>query len=239
MSENLRRRSPDQAFDFESDYGSAYEELAHQLIPAYAQLFQLSIALLEPRVGEEADVLVVGCGTGVELVTFGTLKPGWRQVGVDPSPQMIDLAKTKLEQHGLADRFQLVTGYTEDLPENSAFDVATLFNVMHFLPDDGAKLGLLESVATRLRPGGHFVMVDLYGDSSTSEFQYLLEVWKRYMLVRGLSPEEREVFLERLGTGCHFVPKARILELLAEAGFDDVIQFYRGLLYGGWIARKT
>ncbi len=82
-------------------------------------------------------------------------------------------------------------------------------------------------------------MVDLYGDSSTSEFQYLLEVWKRYMLIRGLSPGEREVFLERLGTGCHFVPKARILELLADAGFDDVIQFYRGLLYGGWIARKT
>jgi len=239
VSDNLRRRRPDPAFDFESDYGSAYEKLAHQLIPAYAQLFQLTIALLEPRVGEEADVLVVGCGTGVELATFGTLKPGWRQVGVDPSPQMIDLAKTKLEQHGLAGRFRLVTGYTEDLPEDPAFDVATLFNVMHFLPDDGAKLGLLESVAARLRPGGHLVMVDLYGDSSTPEFECLLEVWRRYMLIRGLLPEEREVFLERLRTGCHFVPKARILELLADAGFDDVIQFYRGLLYGGWIARKT
>ncbi len=75
-------------------------------------------------------------------------------------------------------------------------------------------------------------MMDLHGDSSTSEFQYLLEVWKRYMLIRGLTPEEREVFLKRVGTGCHFVPKARILELLADAGFGDVIQFSRGLKGG-------
>jgi len=39
VSKNPRGRSPDQAFDFESDYGSAYEKLAYQLIPAYAELF--------------------------------------------------------------------------------------------------------------------------------------------------------------------------------------------------------
>lgn len=239
MSESQRRRPPDNSFDFESEYGARYEKLAHQLIPAYGQLFQLAVALLEPRVGDEADVLVVGCGTGIEMATFGTYKPGWRQVGVDPSPQMIELAKAKLEEHGLEGRFQLVTGYAEDLPDKPQFDVATMFNVMHFMPDDGSKSGLLESVAARLRSGGYLVMVDLHGDASTGEFAYLFEAWKRYMPIRGLTAEEREVFLERVGTGCHFVPEARIMELLASGGFGDVIQFYRGLLYGGWIARRA
>ncbi len=82
------------------------------------------------------------------------------------------------------------------------------------------------------------MLFDLHGDPSTDEFHYLMDVWKHYMLIRGLTEEEREVFVERIGSGCHFVPRERVMDLVAGAGFDEVVQFFRGLLYGGWIARK-
>ena len=38
---------------------------------------------------EYANGLVVGCGSGMELSTFGKLMPNWRITGVDPSEAMI------------------------------------------------------------------------------------------------------------------------------------------------------
>lgn len=232
------RHQPDEVFDFDGAYGVRYEKLAHQLIPAYAQLFPATVALLEGEVTDDADVLVVGCGTGIELTTFGKSKPDWRLTGVDPSPQMIRLAQEKLRDEGLEDRCELLCGYTNDLPRVPAFDAATLFNVMHFLPDDGAKLVLLENIAARLRPGGQLVMVDLHGDPSSETFRRLMSGWQEFMLLRGLSIEERAVFLDRLRQGMHYVPATRILELLNEAGFGQVIQFYNWFLYGGWVAGR-
>ena len=36
----------------------------------------------------------------------------------------------------------------------------------------------------------------------------------------------------------HFVSEHRIIELLSEAGFDGIAEFYRAFLFGGWFARK-
>ena len=182
---------------------------------------------------------MVGCGTGIELATFGTAKPRWRITGVDPSDQMIRLAREKLRARGLADRLELLCGYTDDLPAEPVFDAVTLFNVMHFLPDDGSKLALLKAISTRLGNGGYFVMVDLHGDPDTAEFERLMAGWQMFMLLRGLSTEEREVFLNRLSAGMHYVPESRVLELLREAGFGDITQFYKAFLYGGWVARRV
>ena len=236
---NPTRRRPDEVFDFDGEYGVRYEKLAHQLIPAYAQLFPATLALLAHKVAADAKVLVVGCGTGIEMATFGKSKPSWRLTGVDPSEQMIQLAREKLHNEGLDDRFELICGYADDLSPEPVYDVATLFNVMHFLPDDGAKLALLQSIATRLRAGGHFVVVDLHGDPNTEAFERLMDGWREFMLLRGLTIEERDVFLGRLSRGLHYVPATRIMELLHESGFTNIVQFYSAFLYGGWVATRS
>ena len=232
------QRQPSEAFDFDSEYGARYEKLAHQLIPGYAQLFPTIVALLDGRVADDARVLVVGCGTGIEMATLGKAMPNWQLTGVDPSSQMLELAREKLASEGLASRYELHHGYAEDLPLDPAFDAATLINVLHFLPDDGAKLALLQSVAVRLRPGALFVLFDLHGDPSSMEFEILLNAWKAFMLIRGMSQEERSVFVRRLDEGMHYVPESRILDLLAEAGFKDVTRFCSAFLYGGWVVGR-
>ena len=237
-SDDTRRR-PDATFDFDGEYGARYEKLAHQLIPAYAQLFPATVALLHGQVGDAADILVVGCGTGIEMATFGKAKPGWRLTGVDPSEQMIGFARERLRRDGVVDGWRLVEGHVDDLPHLPSFDAATLFNVLHFLPDDGAKLALLQSIATRLRPDGQLVMVDLHGEPASPEFRRLMSGWEEFMLLRGLTMDERAVFLDRLSEGMYYVPVTRIHALLSEEGLGRIVEFYRAFLYGGWVASRT
>jgi SAM-dependent methyltransferase len=59
------------------------------------------------------SVLDIGCGSGPYLLE--ALKRGARVVtGLDPAPQMLALARSRLEVAGVADRARLVEGYFPD-----------------------------------------------------------------------------------------------------------------------------
>lgn len=132
-------------------------------------------------------------------------------------------------------------GFTDELPESELYDAATLILVMHFLPDDGTKLALLQSIAKRLKQGAAFILADLHGDKDSKRFQYFMAAWRLYQLNNvGVSSVEdyQENFQHRV-KAIQFVPGARIIELLQTAGFNDIEQFSSAYLLGGWIAKFT
>ena len=228
-------------FDFDGDYGDGYEQLARTVIPGYLSSFRQALALLRGRVGPRARVLVVGAGTGIEVVTFKAAEPGWRLTGVDPSAQMLEIAGHRVRQAGIRDGVTLIHGTVDDLDGSGrgGFEAATCFNVMHFLPDDGAKQALLGGIADRLAPGAPFVLFELHGDRAAPDFDELFTAWSRYWEIQGMGDAERVEFLAKIEAGIHWASEARIREMLARAGFEDVRRYYRALLYGGWIARRA
>ncbi len=151
-------------FDFDGDYGKDYEALARQVIPGYRTLFPMFTAIIEPDLPPGARVLVVGAGTGIELIALKRARPDLRLHGVDPSEQMLQIAERRVAEAGLESGVTLQLGYASDVPTRPRFDAATLINVLHFVPDDGAKSALLHDIAGRLRPGAVFVLFDLHGD---------------------------------------------------------------------------
>ena len=227
------------AFDFDGQYGSDYHDFVQRVIPGYHAFFKMGLAVLQTRLSPAARLLVVGCGSGTELLTFGAACPGWSFTAVDPSSQMIETARRAAEAAGLGGRVLFHHGYCADLGGDEAHDAATLINVMHFLPDDGAKQALLESVAARLADGGSFLLFDLHGDPDSPAFARLLEAWDRFMVLQGFSPAERRTFMGRLETGIDYVPEDRIVELARRAGLRLEERYGTGLLYGGWVFGKT
>ncbi len=228
----------DDPFDFDGEYGAGYEALARAVIPGYSDLFDLVAALLVARLGTRARVLVVGAGTGIEVVTFKRAAPAWRLTGVDPARQMLDIAARRTADAGVEDGVRFHHGYVSDLPTGERYDAATVINVLHFVADDGRKAALLEDVALRLKPGASLVLFDLHGDPATEEFARSFAAWREYWRVHGLSDEERAAFEARLDAGIRWVSEPRIRELLAGAGFERIEPFARGLLYGGWVATR-
>lgn len=224
-------------FDFESEYGATYQQRIRRIVPGYDDLATMMLGELIGLTPASAHLLVIGSGAGEEISVMGNARPRWRFTGVDPSAQMIGLATTRIEQLGLTDRVTLHHGTAEELPPEPAFDAATLALVMHFVTGEEKKLALLQQVARRLRPGAPLVLVDSHGDTGSSEFAAEFEAWMRYLTLRGMSGEEHEHYRMQVTASCHFVPEARIRALLADAGFAGPRLFYRGYVFGGWIAR--
>jgi len=118
------------------------------------------IAGLQPAVG--ANVLEIGCGTGRNLVLAARLYPGAQFFGIDVSTEMLTSAISAISRRGMADRICVAHG------DGTAFDPLALFGIPSFdhvmisyslsmIPDWRR---VLQTAATRLKPGGRLHLVD-------------------------------------------------------------------------------
>ena len=126
--------------NFNSKKAAHYEEFARKAIFGYDQLFIMVLSHLEVEHHESANVLVVGCGSGNELTTFGTLMPNWRITGIDPSEEMIKLARVKVDEYNLNKRILLHHGFIESLPDTEKYDFSTLIFVLRFISETKDKI---------------------------------------------------------------------------------------------------
>lgn len=214
---------------------SQYDDTISKLVPGYEAIFQMAQAHLQARLTSPAEVLIVGAGSGKELITFGPLHPAWSLTGVDPSANMLAVARAKIAQYNLQERVKLFQGLVADLPDTPAFDAATCILVMHFLPDDGTKLALLSSIAARLKPGAEFILVDIFGGRDF--VRELGPVWRLHGEQMGL-PTETVQRLEKAQNEFHSISETRTLELLEQVGFEKARRFYTALVYCGWVATR-
>jgi SAM-dependent methyltransferase len=81
-----------------------YDGRIRSMLPGYEALHDTLRPLLRAELGEgRARVLVVGAGTGAEVVGLGEDNPGWRLTGVDPVADMLAIAEGRVRERGLAD----------------------------------------------------------------------------------------------------------------------------------------
>jgi len=216
-----------------------YDNFIRLFCGAYEETFKLTHCYLRAILPMQARILVAGAGTGMEILEFAPCNPGWSFCGVDPSAEMLALARKKFSEKNLAGKIELKKGYVDDLNEEEVFDAATCILVMHFLKDDGSKLELLESICKRIKTGAPFVLIDGFGEPGSMDFEKIKVAWKNYPIISGVPGETVEnIFNEVIMKTVQFVPESRIIELLETAGFTRVSKYFSGFLYGGWMSYK-
>jgi len=114
-----------------------------------------TLARLILRPGER--LLDVGCGTGALLHPLSQRYPEARLTGVDPVPEMLEVARRRLplevDLHG---------GWAEQLPFGGAqFDVVVSCNAFHYFREPAAAVREMTRV---LAPGGRLVITDWCDD---------------------------------------------------------------------------
>jgi tRNA (cmo5U34)-methyltransferase len=122
-----------------STHGDAFSDpqaVAHyadgppRLVPGFTGLQRMIMLLLAERAPDDARVLVLGAGGGLEIKVFAEARPGWSFDGVDPSDAMINLARETLGP--LTARAALHRGLIDIAPEGP-FDAATCILTLHFI----------------------------------------------------------------------------------------------------------
>ena len=202
--------------------------------PGHDGMLQMAWALLAERVPENGHVLVVGAGGGLETRVFAERSPGWCFTGVDPAPEMLDLA---LATAGAAagDRLTLLRGSAAEAPLGP-YDGATLILVLGIIPDDGSKLALLRDIRQRLKPGAPFVLVDQCMDRHGADFPMRVDRYLAYARASGGGEETLDMAGQMLRTNTSIATANRNEALLSEAGFHDTERFYMAMAWSGWVA---
>lgn len=214
---------------------SEYDEMARIALPGYEAMHTMALSILKSHLPKTANLLIVGAGTGMELIHYSQSNPQWSFLGIDPSANMLQIARTKIEQHNLSERITLQQTYTHELPSTPLYDAATSILVMHFIPDD-SKLAFLQSVAQRLKQGAPFILVDIFGKKGAPEFERIITYIQSYWQEMGRTEANIKEMIATFEKGIYPVEEARVYELLQQAGFTNVIRFYTGIWVGGWVA---
>jgi demethylmenaquinone methyltransferase / 2-methoxy-6-polyprenyl-1,4-benzoquinol methylase len=108
----------------------------------------------------DARVLDHATGTGDLALLIARSSPSVRVVGMDPSTEMLRVARTKVAASGLQDRISLQQGDAENLAgvESASFDAVSMAFGIRNVPD---RARALREMARVTRPGGRIAILEL------------------------------------------------------------------------------
>ena len=112
-------------------------------------------ALYERFIPADSHVLVIGCGSGRDLVAFA--ERGYQVTGIEPADAAIREARRMLLERTLS--ASLIEGFFEDATVSGAFDVVIFsYYCYAFIPVSRRRIEALKKAAGLLTPGGHIVV---------------------------------------------------------------------------------
>lgn len=168
------------------DYNELFQ---HNLVTAYY--------LRHRRVVDPAGkvILDAGCGSGYKALMLALANPGAKIVGIDLSEQSIELARQRLQFHGI-DNVEFQVLKIEDLPQlGLQFDYINCDEVLYILPDPVAGLQAMKSV---LKPNG-LIRANLHHAYQRSDYYHAQTLFQLMGLMDDNPTEfEEEVVVETM-----------------------------------------
>jgi len=183
--------------------------------------------------GQPEHIGDFGCGSGEMACLLGLL--GYRVTGIDVSPDLIELARSRAVLDGVADRVTFIQadGASDDLTTGK-FDAVLAMSVMHHMPLSEA----LSAIERLLKPGGYVAILEPVAYSSALQWIRDRSFVKKEVTTdeRQLSSEEIEAIRSRFEVVDlrHFYVAARLRRLVPNCSRNVLIPLLewldRGLL---------
>lgn len=225
--------NPETNAAFGEEHAAAYDQRFAKLAPLREALHLLMKSLLA-TLPENARVLCVGAGTGLEMAELAQRFPGWHFTAVDPAAPMLKICRQRAEQMGFSARCTFHEGYLDSLPRETPFDAATSILVSQFILQREARQSYFREIASRLRPGACLVSADLAGEVGSEKYEAEMGAWIQLMRQGDFSAEQAEKLRAAYATGVAILPPREVEKLIADSGFIPPVQFFQTMLIHGW-----
>lgn len=153
---------------------SDYDEHMKTAIEGADEFYKFTAALLPQEAG--AEILDLGCGTGLELEEYFLLNPTAQVTGIDLSKAMLKALKDKFPDM----RLNLICDsyFDAELGFEKFTAAVSVESLHHFTAE--RKLHLYQKLRQALKPNGYFVLTDYFAESAELEKKYfeILETLK-------------------------------------------------------------
>ena len=226
-------------WSFAGEVAERFDGHVSKSVPLYAEGHRIVCGLSDFFVGRDSVVYELGCSTGsltMALAEHNREKRGARFIGIDIEPEMIEQAEAK--------RIASERGNVEFLADDIlAFefepcDFVVAYYTIQFVRPRVRQL-LIDRIFKALNWGGCFVMFEKVRGPD-ARFQDILTAMYSYdyKLAQGYNSEEivskarsLEGILEPFSTQGN-------LDMLARAGFEDVMSIMKFICFEGFVAIK-
>ena len=221
---------------YDDEWAANYERRANAAIPGREGLYRLCRAAL---LGMPADsrILVVGCGTGAELISLAKMFPTARFVGVEPAKAMLEHCQRQVDAEGLAGRVRLEPVGLEEFDDAEPFDAATSILVSQHVRPDAAAAEFFARIAQLLKPGARLYTADTH-TAEGQDRNAMVALWCEQAVMSGIEIDLVARMRDTL-IGELMREESTIVGFLRAAGFEQIVKCFSSLIYGVWTARKT
>jgi tRNA (cmo5U34)-methyltransferase len=213
---------------------SEYGALIERWVPRYAELMGAALEAVPPELAP-SRIVQLGCGTGQFAERLVERYPDAQTTLMDQSEELAERCRRRFRDGG--ERRVGVTVYGAlTLPE-AQLDLVVSTVALHGLKE-GERRRLYGQLCRALRPGGVFVLGDVFFGTSPSQRAHQLEEWREAAFALGTSAAEWESLMAEPERYFERARLERHLRWLGEAGFGEVDCVWRESIWGCVVAVK-
>lgn len=225
-------------WSFNNDIAQVFHNMLRRSIPELEMMRNLVTMYGERYIQPGGTILDMGCSCGDSLLPF-VKKHGAanRYVGVDRSEVMLAQAKqffAKEIETGVV-KF-LLLDLEQIFPQIEACVILSVLT-MQFLSIEHRER-CLRHAYTALAPGGALLLVEKILGETPVEDEVLTDLYYEFKNIQGYSWQAIERKKMSLQNNMKPVTIKRNVEMLYEAGFEQVNCFWRCLNFAAWVAVK-
>lgn len=214
---------------FNADAAAQYDRGMPQRVPGYGLALELNAALLRATLPERARILVVGAGTGAEILHLASISPLWRFTALDISPDMLAVAKARCAEQAIAERVDFVAAPMQATQPLPAHNAALAQLVAQFVPH-ADKDAFYAAIAAALTPRASLLSLDYRPTLGPNA-----EILHHWALGAGASPDMAKTMLARIAQNWYIPEETALTRHWQQAGFAESHRYMQALGYVGTV----
>lgn len=220
---------------FTKEVAQRYDERNSRL-NRISEAMHFLIGLVLKNLPEKSKVLCVGAGTGAEIIFMAEAFPQWSFVALEPSLDMLNICRERVQALGYAERCEFFHGYINDY-EPGEFDAVLSVLVAHFIKKEDRQ-AFFNNMTSRLRTGGCLINVELSYDLDSPDFAQMLKGWEEVQRLMGATPESIAALPALLRNTLHILQPSATESFMRASGIAMPVRFFQALMMCGWYGTK-